>query len=80
MVGRPPQVVDPRQLKGASIQDDVLDEQRKQLSLRTPVSAVWLQLATFAGLEGVAAPIHARDLHFRGVRSSRLGSTWPFAL
>jgi hypothetical protein len=25
-----------------------LDEQRKQLSLRTPVPAVWLQLATFA--------------------------------
>jgi hypothetical protein len=48
MVGRPPPVVDPRQLIGASIQDDVLDEQRKQLSLRTPVPAVWLQLATFA--------------------------------
>ena len=30
------------------LQVDVLDEQRKQLSLRTPVSAVWLQLATFA--------------------------------
>ncbi len=27
---------------------DVFDEQRKQLSLRTPVPAVWLQLATFA--------------------------------
>ena len=48
VAGRPPQVVDPRQLIGASIQDDVLDEKRKQLSLRTPVSAVWLQLATFA--------------------------------
>ena len=30
------------------LQVDVLDEQRKQLSLRTPVPAVWLQLATFA--------------------------------
>ena len=48
MVGRPPQVVDPRQLIGASIQVDVLDEKSEQLSLRTPVPAVWLQLATFA--------------------------------
>ena len=30
------------------LQVDVLDEQRKQLSLRTPVPAVWLQLATLA--------------------------------
>ncbi len=30
------------------LQVDVLDEQRKQLSLRTPVPTVWLQLATFA--------------------------------
>ena len=30
------------------LQVDVLDEQRKQLSFRTPVPAVWLQLATFA--------------------------------
>ena len=56
MVGRPPPVVDPRQLIGASIQDDVLDEQRKQLSLRTPVMTVWLQLATFT-------PTLAESLH-----------------
>ena len=30
------------------LQVDVLDEQRKQLSLRTPVLAMWLHLATFA--------------------------------
>ena len=30
------------------IQVDILDEKSEQLSLRTPVPAVWLQLATFA--------------------------------
>ena len=48
------------------MQDDVLDEQRKQLSLRTPVPAVWLQLATFAPtLKGVATLVHSRDQDFR---------------
>ena len=38
------------------LQVDVLDEQRKQLSLRTPVMTVWLQLATFT-------PTLAESLH-----------------
>jgi hypothetical protein len=66
MVGRPRQVVDPRQLIGANIQVDVLDEKSEQLSLRTPVPAVWLQLATFApALKGVATLVHSRDQDFR---------------
>ena len=48
------------------LQVDVLDEQRKQLSLRTPVLAMWLHLATFAPtLKGVATPAHSRDQDFR---------------
>ena len=48
------------------LQVDVLDEQRKHLSLRTPVPAVWLQLATFAPtLKGVATLVHSRDQDFR---------------
>ncbi len=39
---------------------------RKQLSLRTPVPAVWLQLATFApALGGVGTPAHCCDQDFR---------------
>jgi hypothetical protein len=65
MVGRPPQVVDPRQLIGASIQDDVLDEQRKQLSLRTPVSAVFTVGYIRTGPERAATPAHYCDQDFR---------------
>ena len=65
MVGRPPQVVDARQLMGASIQDDVLDEQRKQLFADAGAGGVATVGYIRAGPEGVATHAHSRDQDFR---------------
>ena len=61
------------------LQVDILDEQRKQPSLRTPVPAMWLHLATFAPvLRESPTPARSRDQDFR-VEVMRLCSnpSWP---